>query len=252
MNMLRMCNECVTNCYFLSQTDRENVLPSDNEVRLSFLALSFASCYAGLASRCTGSVEAIKNAWPWIFWTDCDATLFVFFLAMFFGTFHKGLGEDLRAFFLGSNNAAGFCSLALFCGDHLSEPFHVFPKMWHYGSQRSKAKRGAKRGQGRGHCDDKYMTTSRLSAFIYIRSQKEAWCANTLWFGTRDEWWMPFVLLLLACDIATSASYDCGRRWRKAAYCAETLWLGAREALVFRVGVWCGTCDLWKRDRHDV
>ena len=42
------------------------------------------------------------------------------------------------------------------------------------GSQRSKAKRCAKRGQGRGHCDDKYLTTSRLSAFTYIRSQKEA------------------------------------------------------------------------------
>ena len=194
MNMLRMCDECMKNCYFLSQTDRENVLPSGNEVRLSFLALSFASCYAGLASRCTGSVEAIKNAWPWIFGTDCDATLFVFFLTMFFGTFHNGLGEDLRAFFLGSNNATGFSlfSLLLFCGDHLLEPFQVFPKMWHYGSQRSKAKRCAKRGQGRGHCDDKYMTTSRLSAFIYIRSQKEAWCANTLWFGTRDVWWMPF------------------------------------------------------------
>ena len=38
MNMLRMGNECMTNCYFLSQTDRENVLPSGNEVRLSFLA----------------------------------------------------------------------------------------------------------------------------------------------------------------------------------------------------------------------
>ena len=167
-----MCNECMTNCNFLSPTDRENVLPSGNEVRLSFLALSFASCYAGLASRCTGSVEAIKNAWPWIFGTDCDATLFVFFLSMFFGTFHNGLGEDLRAFFLGSNDATGFSlfSLVLFCGDHLSDPFHVLPKMWHYRSQRSKAKRCAKHGQGRGHCDDNYMTTSRLSAFIYSPS----------------------------------------------------------------------------------
>ena len=49
---------------FLSQTDRENVPPSDNEVRLSFLVLSFVSCYARLASRCTGGIETIKNAWP--------------------------------------------------------------------------------------------------------------------------------------------------------------------------------------------
>ena len=139
MNMLRMCNECMTNCFFLSQTDRENVPPFGNEVRLSYLALSFASCYVRLASRCTGSVEAIKNAWPWIFGTDCDATLFVFFLSMFFGTFHKGLGEDLRAFFLGPNNATGFSLFApvLFSGEHLLEPLQVFPKMWHYGSQRS-------------------------------------------------------------------------------------------------------------------
>ena len=89
------------------------MLPSGNEVRLSFLALSFALCYAGLASRCTGSVEAIKNAWPWIFGTDCDATLFVFFLSMFFGTFHNGLGEDFRAFFLGSNNVTGFSLFSL-------------------------------------------------------------------------------------------------------------------------------------------
>ena len=113
---------------------------------------------------------------------------------MFFGTFHNGLGEDLRASFFRSNKATGFSllSLVLFCGDHLLEHFKVFQKMWRYGSQRSKAKRCTKRGQGRGHCDDSYMTTSRLSAVIYIRSQKEAWCANTLWFGTRDQWWMPF------------------------------------------------------------
>ena len=197
MNMLRMCNECMTNCYFLSQTDRENVLPSDNEVRLSFLALSFASCYAGLASRCTGSVEAIKNTWPRIFGTDCDATLFVFFLTMFFGTFHNGLGEDLRAFFLGSNNATGFCSLVLFCGDHLSEPFHVFPKMRHYGSQRSKAKRGAKRGQGRGHCD--YVSSECFH--LYKVAKGGMMCKHSMiWY----LWWMmnafcPFAFSMWHC-----------------------------------------------------
>ena len=96
------CCECVTNAWqivIFCHRLIERLGAFCTRGFLSFLAFSFASCYAGLASPRTGSVEAIKNAWPWIFGTDGDATLLVFFSVDVFWHVSQWFGRGLASVF---------------------------------------------------------------------------------------------------------------------------------------------------------
>ena len=137
---------------------------------LSFLA--FASCCARLPSRFTGRIEAIEDARPRIFRTDCDAALLLLFSVDVFVFTMARARTCVRFFFTRTMWRVFRCFPLLFSVASTSWSFSKFSKKC--GVERmkeAKPKDGINEGQGEVIVSPS-MTEFRQSASIYIRSQK--------------------------------------------------------------------------------